>query len=173
MLNLEESSLCSFTHLEAFFVSSLFIFGQILEQFKLTQKGRQETPKKEKKWNRKERKVRLEERLKAEGVFIENYHPPPPVERGTQGQGQNEMSSTSGTVVGVKSRSNDIELEADKAQSDKNIDSKEITERGRKTAEAKQTGKDLIKPTEFYRRYVHQLFVKGDNVVLISVDKNR
>ncbi|XP_072168177.1 uncharacterized protein [Diadema setosum] len=35
-----------------------------------------------------------------------------------------------------------------------------------------ESGKRLIQPEEFKRRHVNQLFVRGDNVVLISVDSN-
>ena len=48
------------------------------------------------------------------------------------------------------------------------------TQGGSKTHEkndSKGGGKIKIKPEDFQRRHVNQLFVRGDNVVLVSVDK--
>ena len=37
--------------------------------------------------------------------------------------------------------------------------------------DSKGGGKIMIRPEDFQRRHVNQLFVRGDNVVLVSVDK--
>ncbi|PIK33486.1 hypothetical protein BSL78_29699 [Apostichopus japonicus] len=143
-------------------------FSKILKQFSMPKKGNTETPKVKKSRNRKERKVRLEERLKSEGIFIENYHPPPE-DRDTAHQ-ETKTVQTISDIGDTNVEEGQVGQEK-KEESLKTGESREESQREIKTDAPKKTGKDLIKPEEFHRRYVRQLFVRGDNIVLISVKK--
>lgn len=137
----------------------------------MPKKGNTETPKVKKSRNRKERKVRLEERLKSEGIFIENYHPPP--EDRDKAHQETETVQTISNIgdTNVEEGQGGQVGHENKEESLKTGESREESQREIKTDAPKKTGKDLIKPEEFHRRYVRQLFVRGDNIVLISVKK--
>ncbi|KAJ8037057.1 U7 snRNA-associated Sm-like protein LSm11 [Holothuria leucospilota] len=184
----------------------ILTFSKIMEHFETRKKlGVTKKPEKveKKKRNRKERKLRLEEKLKAEGVFIENYHPPPvsgdPVtdvdregnavteassgkvltndaERIARLQRLTEsmLSSSDETMMESTSDKTAIQMESCVIPGESLVAPEESgVMKGSTDQSSKKKGKDVIKHEDFLWRHVRQLFVRGDSIVLIAVDKNR